>query len=136
MLLALAGCSRRSPDVAAAAPPPVPAPPPTVVEKPVPTEGPSEEELFRFLQAAYQRIRDAGGMPVTVTANGASTVLQPRVYSLTKNECKPMVVGKPHAYECSVSAMVTLREHDRKPLPHGERIRVRWDPVQGVWQPQ
>ena len=38
-------------------------------------------------------------------------------------------------FECSVVAMVTFMERDRDPKSHGERIHVRWDPVQGVWKP-
>ena len=67
------------------------------------------------------------------SGEGKSTVLKPRVYSLTKTGCKP-VPRRPDELECSVVAMVTFQEGDRTPGQHGERIYVRWDPVRGVWQ--
>lgn len=133
--LLLSACSRDKPEAAPAAPTPVKAaaPAPVAAARPAPPEGPSEDELLAFLSAEYERIRDAGGLPVTVTASGKSTVLQPRVYSLTKTGCRP-VPRRPDELECSVVAMVTFREGDRKPGEHGERIYVRWDAAQGVWK--
>jgi hypothetical protein len=104
------------------------------VKHPAPPDGPTEEELFKALAAQYQRIRDAGGMPVTVTASGKSGVLQPRVYSLQKIDCKQRSRREPYQYECSVRAMVTFRDRKGDPLPHGERIFARWDPDRGSWR--
>ncbi len=140
LVLVLPACSKGKPEAAAESAAPAkaaaeaPAPAPAVASRPAPPDGPSEDELFTFLSAEYERIRDAGGMPVTVTASGKSTVLQPRVYSLTKEGCRP-VPRQPDHFECSVVAMVTFMERDRDPKSHGERIHVRWDPVQGVWKP-
>jgi len=134
-VLVLAACSRNQPEATPAAPKPAKAvaPAPAEAARPAPPEGPSEDELLAFLSAEYERIRDAGGLPVKVTASGKSAVLQPRVYCLTKTGCRP-VPRQPDELECSVVAMVTFREGDRKPGKHGERIYVRWDPVRGVWQ--
>lgn len=135
MVLLLPACSKGKPEAAGAAPakPAATTPGPATGGRPAPAEGPTEDELLAFLSAEYQRIRDAGGMPVTVTASGKSTVLQPRVYSLRKTGCKP-VPRKPDELECSVVAMVTFMERDREPKSHGERISVRWDPAQGAWK--
>jgi len=136
--LALAGCGKGESGTAStpatATPQATPAATTPAPQRPAPPEGPGEDLLLELLSAEYQRIRDAGGMPVTVTASGKSTVLQPRVYSLTKEGCRP-VPRQPDHFECSVVAMVTFMERDRDPKSHGERIHVRWDPVQGVWKP-
>ncbi len=102
--------------------------------KPVPSEEPSESDIVRILESQYARINAGGGMPVTVTASGKSTVLKPKIWEAHKDEpCRLLPGSKPGRYECSLNLMVTLREGDNEPGKHAERVHVSWDDVEGEW---
>lgn len=94
--------------------------------KPAPGE-PPEHVLVAIKTAEYEQINKAGGMPLTVTASGRSTVLKPKVWSARKNgPCRAMP-GYVNTFECSLDMMVTLREGDTRPGKHAERVHVHWD---------
>ena len=102
--------------------------------KPVPAEEPSESDIVDILESQYERINDAGGMPVTVTASGNSMVLKPKIWEAHKDEpCRPLPQSDPGEYECSLNLMMTMREGDNKPGKHAERVFVSWDEVEGEW---
>lgn len=102
--------------------------------KPVPAEEPSESDIVRVLERQYAQINDAGGMPVTVTASGKSTVLKPKIWEAHKDEpCRPRPQSDPGEYECSLNLMMTMREGDNEPGKHSERVFVSWDEVEGEW---
>lgn len=95
---------------------------------------PPEDVLIAMQVAEYEQINKAGGMPVTVTASGRSTVLKPKVWSAKKDGPCRAVPGYPDAFECSLSMMVTLREGERTPGRHAERLYVHWDSTQQAWR--
>ncbi len=102
--------------------------------KAVPAEEPSESDIVSILESQYAKINAAGGMPVTVTASGKSTVLKPKIWEAHKDEpCRPLPRSKPGEYECSLNLMMTMREGDDEPGQHSERVFVSWDEVEGEW---
>lgn len=101
--------------------------------KPAPGE-PPEDVLIAIQTAQYEQINKAGGMPVTVTATGRSTVLKPKIWSAKKDAPCRAVPGQADTFECSLNMMVTLREGDNKPGKHAERLYVHWDGTNGEWK--
>jgi hypothetical protein len=55
--------------------------------------------------------------------------LKPRIYAARKDGCR-LLPGRTDAYECGLDLRVTLREGDREPGPHAERVHAYWD---GQW---
>jgi len=136
----LTGCSRKEP-----ASPPNAAKPTSGRTGDAPTSGarkltpppgePPEDVIIRIKKSEYDAINAAGGMPVTVTASGRSTVLKPKIWSAKKVEpCRLQPRGPEGEYECSLDMMVTFREGDNKPSKHSERVAVYWDGVAGKWK--
>ena len=102
--------------------------------EPVPAEEPSESDIVAVLEHQYDQINAAGGMPVTATASGTSTVLKPKIWEAHKDEpCRSRPQSDPGEYECSLNLMVTFREGDDVPGEHAERVFVSWDEVEGEW---
>jgi hypothetical protein len=101
--------------------------------KPMPGE-PPESVLIEVITAQYDAIRKQGGANVTVTASGRSLVLMPRVHSAKKNNCRPVPQRPEGEFECSLDMMVTMREGDRTPGQHAERVNVYWDFEAGEWK--
>jgi hypothetical protein len=115
---------------------PLPAPPTASASQrsalPPPGE-PPESVLVRFKHEEYDEIQRAGGMPVVVTATGQRLVLKPRIYAARKDGCR-LLPGRTDAYECSLDMRVTLREGDREPGQHAERVHAYWDGQMGEWR--
>lgn len=114
------------------APPPAPPAPPPLL--PEPADEPPEAVLVDLLRRDYARINEAGGLPVTVTASGRNAVLRPELHQAQKTEpCRRLPASTGGAWECTLSVMITLQDHDRKPGASSERLHVYWDGVRGAW---
>lgn len=118
------------------APPPTAptAPPPGV---PVPAGEPSADDVRRLVFERYQRIEDAGGLPMTMTATGQPLLIHTKVFDARKESCHRPPHAEPGVWECEAQAQMALCNGDcdpalEEPLPKGERIGVRWDPA-GQW---
>lgn len=142
-VLVLAGCSREAPPAAAgtelaslASLAPADAGLSVAESAPEEAAAPGEppEEVLRKLEfQRYREIEKAGGLPVTVTATGRQLVLKPKLYSVRKEDCKPMPQSSAGWYECSLTISVSLAEDGSDPSEQGERIAVRWDGRKKDW---
>lgn len=107
----------------------------TVVEAPVPEHEPSAADVRRIVIDFYERIEQAGGLPMTMTATGQPLVLHAKVFDARKKSCRQVPRAKPGEWECSAELMMSLCSGDcdpsaEAPLPKSERIGIRWDPAQ------
>ena len=103
---------------------------------PIPEGEPSEADVRRIITEQYEQIDKAGGLPVTMTATGQSAVLRGKVFEARKESCRKLPGAEPGEWECSANLMVGLCSGDcdparEEPLPHAERVRIRWNPEQG-----
>lgn len=101
----------------------------------VPDEEPSAEDVRRLSIEMYERLEKAGGLPVTMTATGKSTVLHGKVFDARKESCQRLPNAKPGEWECEAELMVGLCSGDcdpsaEEPLPKGERVYILWDATQ------
>lgn len=106
-----------------------------VAEGPVPDDEPSAADVRRIAIERYERLEQAGGLPVTMTATGQSMVLHSKVFDARKESCRRLPSAKPGEWECEAELMMGLCSGDcdpsaEEPLPKGERVFIRWDPVQ------
>ncbi|MEO6104187.1 MAG: hypothetical protein ABIP44_11185 [Pseudoxanthomonas sp.] len=106
-----------------------------VAEVPVPDQEPSAADVRRIAIDRYERLEQAGGLPVTMTANGKSMVLHAKVFDARKESCRQLPRAKPGEWECEAELMMGLCSGDcdpsaEEPLPKGERIGIRWDGAQ------
>ena len=111
---------------------------PPVTEEPVPDHEPSAADVRRIAIDRYERLEKAGGLPVTMTANGKSMVLHAKVFDVRKESCRKLPSSKPGEWECEAELMMGLCADDcdpsaEEPLPKGERVFIRWDPAQGAF---
>jgi hypothetical protein len=61
-------------------------------------------------------------------------VLKPKIWEAHKDEpCRLLPQSDRGEYECSLNLMMTMREGDKKPGKHAERVHVSWDEVEGEW---
>ena len=107
----------------------------SVAQAPVPDEEPSAADVRRIAIDRYERLEQAGGLPVTMTANGQSMVLHAKVFEARKESCRRLPGAKPGEWECEAELMMSLCSGDcdpstEAPLPKGERLGIRWDPAQ------
>jgi hypothetical protein len=118
--------------VVAAAAPGASAP---VADAPVPDEEPSAADVRRLSIEKYERLEEAGGLPMTMTATGQSMVFHSKVFDARKESCHQLPGAKPGEWECEAELMMGLCTGDcdpsaEEPLPKGERVGIRWDPTQ------
>jgi hypothetical protein len=59
-----------------------------VAEGPVPDDEPSAADVRRIAIERYERLEQAGGLPVTMTATGQSAVLHAKVFDARKESCR------------------------------------------------
>ena len=102
----------------------------------VPDHEPSADDVRRLVMQRYEGLEDAGGFPATVTASGKSIVIHAKVFDVRKESCRRVPQAKPGEWECEAALMMALCTGDcdpsmEEPLPKGERIGIRWDPVKG-----
>jgi hypothetical protein len=112
-----------------------PARKPVATDATVPTSEPSDADVKRAFFDRYERLEAAGGLPVTMTANGVSTVLRAKLYDARKESCIQLPVAAPGEWRCDAVLMVAICSGDcdpslQEPSPTGERIDIRWDPAQ------
>lgn len=136
LCLSLAACSRTPPEA-----PPAPAPPPTAPAAAPPAslatnEEPPEDVLRKFMFRQYAQLEAAGGMPVALSATGASGVIRLKLHEVHKEGCQQLRNGSPGVYECSVRLLVSLwlegRTEPSKPDWKDASIEVIQDD-KGVW---
>lgn len=106
-----------------------------VAAGPLPDDEPSAADVHRLAIEMYERLEDAGGLPVTLTATGQSTVFHGKVFDAHKESCRRLPGAKPGEWECEAELMLGLCSGDcdpsaEEPLPKGERIPIRWDAAQ------
>lgn len=101
---------------------------------PVPPEGPSPEVVSALMFSQYEQIEKAGGMPVTLTATGKSTVLHPKLYQARTDSCRRVPQSLPMDYECHLMIQLSLAADGSDPSWKGERLFVTWDSVKGEWK--
>lgn len=104
--------------------------------EPVPAEEPSAADVRRALFDQYARLEEAGGMSATMTATGQSLLIRAKLFDATKRSCRQLPSAKPGEWECEADTMMGLCNGDcdpadEEPLPHAERVYLRWDPAQG-----
>lgn len=103
---------------------------------PAPDREPSAEEVRRAFFDLYERLDTAGGLPVTMTATGQSTVLRAKLFDARKESCRTLPHAKPGEWECEAELTMSLCSGDcdpadEEPSTKGERIHLTWDPAQG-----
>ncbi|WP_162348445.1 hypothetical protein [Pseudoxanthomonas gei] len=106
-----------------------------VAEESVPADEPSASDVRRIAIERYERIEQAGGLPMTLTATGQPLLLHAKVFDARKESCRRLPGAKPGEWECEAELMMGLCNGDcdpadEEPLPKGERVAIRWDPAQ------
>lgn len=101
---------------------------------PMPSEEPSAEVVRTLAFQEYEAIEKAGGLPVTFTATGKSTVLHPKLYEARKDSCHRLPQSLPYEYECDLMIRLSLAQDGSDPSWQGSRLGVKWDSIQGEWR--
>jgi hypothetical protein len=136
--LALAACGKKAPEPVHT---PRQAKPAEAEAAPVRTsfEEPPEDVLRKFMFKAYEKMDDAGGLPVTVTATGRSGRLRVKLYEVKKTGCKLIdipSVAPPGKFECTVNLQVKMwwdgQREPREPGDDNKRISAIQDD-RGNW---
>ena len=110
----------------------------TIPASPATNEEPPEAILREFMFRQYAGLEAAGGLPVTLSATGASGVIRSRLYEVHKDGCEQSQspVRPPGFYECGVRLMVAMwldgRPEPTNPSESGKRISVIQD-ENGAW---
>jgi hypothetical protein len=104
---------------------------------PVPAGEPPADVVRKLTYEMYAKLEAAGGVPLTLTATGASAVVHMQLADVEKESCKQLPGAKPGEYECGVLLKVRscLGECDpsgEDALDDAKRIDIRWDPS-GKW---
>jgi hypothetical protein len=102
-------------------------------------EEPPEDVLRKFMFKAYEKMDDAGGVPLTVTASGKSGMARLKLYEVRKTDCKLIDiphVAPPGMFECTVNLKVKMwwdgQREPREPSDDNKRIAVIQDD-RGNW---
>ena len=100
-----------------------------------PTGEPSADDVKRAFFDRYERLDAAGGLPVTMTASGTSTVLRAKLFDARKESCSQLPRAAPGDWRCDAVLTMAICSGDcdpslEEPSPNGERIDIRWDPAQ------
>ncbi len=103
----------------------------------VPSGEPPEADVKRLFVELYERIEQAGGFPMTVTATGQPLLIRTKVFDARKQSCTQWPGARPGEWECTASLQVGTCNGDcdpamEEPLQKAERIQIRWDPA-GRW---
>ncbi|MFT3755218.1 MAG: hypothetical protein QM769_04625 [Pseudoxanthomonas sp.] len=103
---------------------------------PMPDREPSAEEVRRAFVELYDQLEKAGGLPVTITATGRSTVFRAELYDARKKSCRALPQAIPNDWECTAELSMSLCSGDCEPSfqdrsTKDERISLRWNPAQG-----
>lgn len=101
----------------------------------IPDDEPTAADVRRLVIERYERLEQAGGLPMTMTATGQPLVLHTKVFEARKESCRRLPGAKPGEWECEAEAMMGMCNGDcdpstEEPLPKGERLGIRWDPAQ------
>lgn len=137
------GCSRDEAAPAASASTDDPAAPtasasaPAAEGAPVPDGEPPADVVRKLTYEMYEQLEAAGGMPMTLSATGASAVVHTQLAEVVPEPCKQLPGAKPGEYECSVllkvrSCLGNCDPSDEEALDDAKRIYIRWDPS-GKW---
>lgn len=102
-------------------------------------EEPSEAVLKKFMFAAYKKMDDAGGVPMTVTASGKGGNVRLKLYDVRKTDCKlidiPSVAPR-GKFECTVNLQVKMWWDGQREPDHPSDDNKRIDVIQnddGEW---
>lgn len=74
-------------------------------------EEPPEDVLRKFMFKAYEKMDAAGGVPMTVTASGASGRVRMKLYEVRKTDCKLIdipSIAPPGKFDCTVNLKVKM----------------------------
>lgn len=98
---------------------------------------PSEKVLRDFVLAEYAEIEASGGMPVTLSATGASGILRTKVHSVKKDRCEQPKHGVYGKLECGVNLTLSTSLNGQaiskgKPTESASRVTVIQD-AKGKW---
>ncbi|MDC7807119.1 hypothetical protein PQS31_09830 [Luteimonas sp BLCC-B24] len=104
---------------------------------PVPDAEPSAADVRRLAFETYQRLEDAGGLPVTLTATDTPGLIRAKLFDARKESCRRLPQTAPGHWECTADLQLALCNGDcdpsrERPLPKSERIFIRWDAA-GRW---
>lgn len=145
IVLLLTACSRREPPP----PPPafkatptglaVPASAPTLI--PPPAGEPPPDVVTALYREEIDQVRDAGGLPLVVSATGRRVTVMPKVHGAWMDECKRVPQSPPGHWECSLTVKLSLTAVSEpppltrrdEPSLQGARVGVRWDGRAGRW---
>ena len=104
---------------------------------PVPDGGPSAAVVSALTHRMYEKIEADGGMPLTLTATGATRGVHVKLADVAVASCEQRPRAKPGEFECGVRLKVrscfdNCDPSEEEALDDAKRIRVRWDPS-GEW---
>lgn len=97
---------------------------------PVPAEEPSEAVLDDLVREWYDEA-EAGGALTFADSSGRKKRLNPKIYSVRKEECKRVPKSPEGHYECSL--LLSLSIMGDAPADHPQRMSVNWDGKSGKW---
>lgn len=105
---------------------------------PAPKEEPSEADVRRIAIEEYERLEQAGGLPLTMTATGKSFVLHAKVFDARTQSCERLQHITPAQWECTAELLMSICTGDCNPTFEpsnwkAERVRIKWDPAVGSW---
>jgi len=137
LCLALAACGKKAPD-------PVHTPKQaksaesTAAPARTSFEEPPEDVLKEFMLKAYEKLADAGGLPVTATATGTSGRIRVKLFEVRKSDCKMIdpSIARPGKFDCTVNLQVKMwwdgQLEPSEPSEDNKRIDVIQDD-RGNW---
>lgn len=142
--LLLTACSRREPS-----PPPafeststvLPVPAAAPREIPPPVGEPPADVVTALYREEIDAVRDAGGLPLVVTATGRQVTVMPKVHGAWMDACQRVPQAPPGHWECTLTVKLTLEQWPRQslapradePSVQGARLFIRWDAGAGRW---
>mgnify|MGYP001766308923 CR=1 FL=1 len=110
-------------------------------EIPPPAGEPPPDVVTALYREEIDALRDAGGLPLTVSATGRQLTVMPKVHGAWMDECKRVPQSPPGHWECTLTVKLTLDQWPQRswlqradePSLQGARIGVRWDGHTGRW---
>lgn len=105
---------------------------------PAPAGGPPASVVERLTRAQYAAIEQAGGMPITLTATGASAMVHQQLAHVSADGCRRLPPQFPDEYECGThlkvrSCLGACDPAQEAALDDAKRIFIAWDDVRGEW---
>ncbi|MCR6686731.1 MAG: hypothetical protein NVV65_10420 [Pseudoxanthomonas sp.] len=97
-----------------------------------PQAEPSDADVRRIVMERYERLEEAGGLPLASGENGQQLVLYGHVFEARKRSCRKLAASSPFDWECTADLMMGICAGDcdpaaEEPASKGERVSIRWD---------